>query len=314
MSVADKTDEHPSETEILSCFLFDILSDKPGNVKPGHKDFPIFLTSAVEISRCAALFRPTGDISSDFRKLITECTEKMMVSCSKNTLFGAILLLAPYMLSKHYAIPIGKIPDLLDYRASLGLLQAYRYARPRVLPVDGYDIRDSDIEEKLKVEKIGVKKWMSTGVDKNLVARAYTEDFGFIIDEGVPALISEARHTGAPWQSQIYELKSTAYRIFCDSSNICGTADTSDKAFRVNITKSISSTSRKLFFYYLSKFLDPLVVSKAGIDVAQSLLSLSKEKRYEEAAELIQSHNINPGAVADLVFATALYSLDRMAI
>ncbi len=67
-----------------------------------------------------------------------------------------------------------------------------------------------------------------------------------------------------------------------------------------------------LYHYLLSKYLDPLVIAKAGIKKAEEVRSLAEKaiksdnpfKKFKELDEKLISMNLNPGTIADLVISS----------
>jgi len=78
------------------------------------------------------------------------------------------------------------------------------------------------------------------------------------------------------------------------------------------ILSSDLEVNEKIVFLYhrfLSEYLDPLIISKAGVDKAKEVLALAKKalnsenpfKAFEELDELLINQNLNPGTIADIV-------------
>lgn len=272
---------HLSEAIRRACVL-EATAAKPGNVHPRASfpdlTFDDFIRSADAAAPELACAAELGVGQAIFRAV--EATRAVVAS---NTNLGIVLLIAPLA-----AVPegrslrdgIGDVLNGLTREDAAWVYRAIRLAQPGGLgSSDEQDVANEPTETLLEVMKLAA--------DRDGVAAQYTNQFAWVLDEGLPFLASVAQDFDRSWEAIIIELQLQLLAAHPDTliARKCG----------------------------------PSIATEASIRAAACLnrcaaLSLDSVERSQMLAEFdawlrADGHRRNPGTTADLVAACLFAAL-----
>lgn len=177
-------EEKIEKNAILSCLL-EISVNKPGNISRFYDfeetNYQHYLSASLSISNAIRKLLKDGLVG----KAIYNAVKNSQEVQNTNLNLGIILLLFPLIKSakgKDIRKNLKKTLDTMDYKDTVWIYKAINMARPSLLPINNFDVREKETLVNIKRQKIKIKDFFKTGAKFNNVCREYVSDYEIVFE------------------------------------------------------------------------------------------------------------------------------------